>query len=221
MSVWSLTGELLHESTPKFQVTGPFTLGALNGRLVGIGRIDDSASLLHFIDVHGELLGSVGDLLPPDTPRNSRLIPQLVQGDVCGLPDGDLVIALRAPYRLARYSRSERVWDATDDVLPDPWNHHIIATADRYSVRPYPAILKVECWPGDVIRVVWADFERREKWLDIRSARTGDLIERREVDFSDLRGYVWPGESRSARFVTWVSSDPFPTITVGVLRKNP
>lgn len=68
-----------------------------------------------------------------DSPLSSRqmelLRAQLLQGRLVELDDGDLLVALRAPYVPARFGRDGRErWRIQDPVLPDPWADHIRVT---------------------------------------------------------------------------------------------
>lgn len=154
-----------------------FVLGAAQGKI----------SLIHRVDTAG-YAGSFFEPLrnAPARYQAQQLRAQLNQGVLCEASEGDLLVALAAPYLVGRFTPSgvER-WLVADSLIAAPWDGAISLAPDRYSVSVYPMISALNCLDRDVFQVIITDHENARRISDIRRVSDGSLISRSD----------WPYES--------------------------
>ncbi len=188
----------------------------IHGRLLFVGnRIEDHA-LAHLFDIQGNYIESFGILLNVDNEKYDTqfMWNQLNQGVAAGMLDGGIILALLAPYRIARYSKKGQLkWLVKDDVLPDPWDGYIEYTPNRYSVSTYPQIVSIYNLTEEYFIVFVYDLEHEKAFYDIRNSQTGILISRNAFE-SDRFVENMIGIKNGAGLVAVKNTDPYPYIAV-------
>ena len=152
-----------------------------SGMLVFAGYKPGVRELVHVVDPSGQSVRSMADLLEiddslSDLPAVRAAISRAV---VAELPGGDLLVALAAPYRIARITLAgDLKWVMDDPVLPNPWEGYVTAGPGSLSVSAYPEISGVFVLSDDVFCVTAHDYEEERAFYDLRSTRDGSLLNR-------------------------------------------
>jgi hypothetical protein len=183
-----------------------------SGALLFVGSLSRApGSLVHVTDSSGRYIRSFAELLGATHPP--RLSPdvreQLTQGSLTELSGGDVIVALRAPYVVGRFSiTGVRRWLVRDAQLPEPWRQHVVESPQSFRVRPYPSVTAVQSLGGDLFQIRTADFESGSRSADIRSTRDGRLSSRRSLPFSPYVATVQPDGGHAGGRAVIVSSKP-------------
>lgn len=157
-----------------------------SGMFLFVGAAGETNDLVHVVDERGAHVRSVGALLPPVPSAlwTPIIREQLVQGEVVEVAGGDIIVALRAPYRIARFDLlGRRKWETSDTLLPWPWARHIKVTPTSYSIAFYPSINGAHALDEDLVYILAVDFEGEQRYADVRRASDGSLIRRQRSGF--------------------------------------
>lgn len=182
------SGRISRSFALPFQPEGRLNMLALRGGgFLFVGPVAGHAHLAHRVGPDGAAHAAFGELVPAGDGGSSHPLirAQMAQGWAAELPDGDVVLALHAPYVLARFSpEGEMRWQIRDSLLPDPRERHIVASETAYRVSPYPQVTDVHALTDGMVQVLAADFESETRTEDIRRASDGALVSRRTFPFS-------------------------------------
>ncbi|MES3629197.1 MAG: 6-bladed beta-propeller [Longimonas sp.] len=183
-----------------------------------VGHVIGERTLIHFFDNQGELVRSIAEMQSIDDPRfdDEVIWNQVNNGEVVQATNGDLFAALRAPYRIWRVSSDGTpIWKRQDDVLPPPWEEHILFTPQQYEVTAYPEIYSLHQLGEDYLVVVYINPEQDEGHYDLLNPETGEQVVR----------HAFPPEQRLRDLATvdgeyWCAievSEPFPQVRIARL----
>jgi DNA-binding beta-propeller fold protein YncE len=179
----------------------------------------DGDAVVHRYSADGTRLRSIAELLEIDDALNAHPVGRTQAGVTYGtvFPDGDLVVALAAPYRMMRVGAGGTVrWRTSDDLLPKPWEGYITATDESFRVDPYPQIVSVERVGDDriLVHAVDASVDSEPRgWCDLVDASTGQRLQRWDCPGDAFLQSVRPGDAGSGWSV-WKRAEPFPQLTV-------
>jgi WD40 repeat protein len=196
--------------------TKPYKMYFINDKLLFVGNRVKDHTLAHLFDIQGNYFGSFGTLLNVDDENYDTpfMWNQLNQGMATGMPDGGIILALLAPYRIAGYSKGGRLkWLVKDDVLPDPWDGYIEYTPNRYSVSTYPQIVSIYSLTEEYFIVFVYDLEHEKAFYDIRNSQTGILASRNAFK-SDIFMETMIEIKDKFGLAAVKNTDPYPYITV-------
>jgi hypothetical protein len=196
VSVFTASGRYVRHFAPRFDARSLQMYRHGSGNFVFVGPVATvPGSLIHITDSRGEHLRSFADLVDSIVPAHipPAVREQLTQASLAELPGGDLLVALRAPYVVGRYSISgNRRWLVRETLLPNPWGDYIIHSATEFRVLPYPSVTAVYYLGEELFQVLTADFVAFERTADIRHIRDGRRISRRHLPFSPYPSIVQP-----------------------------
>lgn len=217
VSVFSATGRLVRDFRPALEWDGVLQMERHStGALLFVGHVSGHRGMVHVLDATGAYVRSLADLLEIDDPHydDPFLRNQLEQGMVCELSGGDLLVALRAPYVVARFSLDGRKrWQVHDDILPKPWKKHIVFAPRSYKVGVYPSVTGLDDLGGGLFQVITTDIEHERRSSDLRRAADGTLVSRRRLGFDSHPGLSCPREASGSLGVVYVG-DPYPRFIV-------
>lgn len=184
-------------------------------RFAIVGNITGKDELVHLYSKDGAYVNSFASPLEIEDAYDNEIIRnQVNQGLLIQLEDFHKIVALRSPYTLVRYdARNEVVWAVEEDLWDAPWEGYISITRDSYQVGVYPQILFVGLLNTDLFVVEYADFEAEARHIDFRSAETGELVKRAEVDF-ERELVALSRDSASGGFAVLGSSANYPSFSV-------
>jgi len=165
---------------PAVQRGVPYEIYAgADGSIYFVGNKYGSDYLVHRHDRDGHYIYSFAQLLDylPLQYDNDVVRMQVNRGFATVLDDGDLLIALAAPYRLARYSPAgEQRWLVTDPILPNPWEGYIEYSRDTYRSSIYPQVVRIFDLGPDHFIVPVYDIESSTAIYHVRNTRDGSLV---------------------------------------------
>lgn len=180
------------------------------------GHMAGSTGLAHAFTLQGEYLNSSADLASDLLKEQLQPIRnQLGQAHAAPLGTDGILIALMAPYRLARVSPEGRIlWSIRDPFIGDPMGKYITASGDRFSVTPYKGVTGVHVLDDKRFAVGIIDPETEESWLDVRALSGGELLNRHQLPAGtkvlDIRPKVGDVEGR----IVFRQNRPYPVIEV-------
>lgn len=170
-------------------------------RLLLTDHVLERTEVVHAIALDGTRVQSYAPFLEDLTvePDAEVVLSQINSGYVTELPDGDLVVALAAPYMLARFAPdgTER-WRVTDDIVPSrPWVEYIDYSPESYRSRVYPQVVEVGSIGEDRLLLSIVDVEANTVHFDVRDARSGRLLHRQQTHPPDqhLEAVARPAET--------------------------
>jgi hypothetical protein len=189
------------------------------GYLLFVGeRAGDGLELVHITNLAGEHVRSIAPLLRTGDlgpfVQNPLVREQLNQGAIEFLPDGDVLVMLASPFRIARVSLGGDVrWTVEDsEIHPNPLTYFDVS-ADAYSVGFYPRAVSIHQLSEDRFLVRHEDYEDEVRAFDVRDLRTGALLSRTTVPTD---AYHAPALvlATSKGLGVIASNDPFPRFLV-------
>ena len=185
-------------------------------RFAIVGNITGKDELVHIYERDGSYSHSFARLLDIDDEEydNQVVRAQVNQGLLVQTNESETIVALRSPYRLAKYDTDYNViWTAEGELWDAPWEGYISITQDSYQVGFYPQILFMSFLGDALFLVEHADFEAEERFLDFRSIETGELVDRTAIDF-DRELVAWSHDGATSGYAVFKSSVDYPKFFV-------
>ena len=116
--------DLEHIATSNLERAGGsiFNIGCSDDTVYLAGYLHGEAGLVHSYGLDGKYINTTGDIaneLLSSIHPNAR--QQMGQSRIALIPDDGMLVALHAPYRVARFdAQGESLWQVADDFVPNP-----------------------------------------------------------------------------------------------------
>lgn len=171
------------------------------GYLLFTGQAEGSQLTVHVVTRGGRAVRSFARMLTPADLSGVRAQHDAVRGQLnqayaAALPDGDVLVVLQAPYRVARFGLNGALrWVTTDPAVGNPLAQMVV-TRDRYRVGVYSSTTALHAISADRFVVLHADYQRERRVYDVRSTRDGRLLARRELPFRSHVSALLPTGAR-------------------------
>ena len=223
ISVWTIP-DLAYQRSASYELNGHavFDFARLpEGQFALFGAEYEGNEVVHICEQNGTHVRSVAPLLNIDDPYlDKNPMGRSQAGISYGTPlrNGDVIVATAAPYTIARVSPDgDIVWRVSDPTLEKPWEDHIIATPDRFQVKPYPQIVSVTPFSETHVLVYVTEArpsrEGGQGLCDVWDVSRGERISRQTCDPDAPIIDLAPAEDRTGWGVRKVM-DPFPVLVV-------
>jgi sugar lactone lactonase YvrE len=158
-----------------------------DGKLIFLGNYFTKDAMLHVIDQNGEVSNSFGNFIDFSSfTHNSNGKSQLSVVSASHY-NNKLLVTLMAPNRVKLYdSDLNLINEFEDDLLPKPWETHMIMRPDRYRTTPYSQTVNSQIISDNLYLYQWleiidADEIETEMHIELRDLRNGDILARYDI----------------------------------------
>lgn len=153
-----------------------------NDQLLLMGNHYRKDEMLHVINQEGEVGNSFGELIDFSNfihNSNGKMQLSVVSAST---HDGKLLLSLAAPKRMELYDSDFRVVNKFEnELLPKPWETHMVMRPDRYEVTFYSMAVNSQIISDGLylyqwIEVVDPNVPETKMHLELRSLENGNLL---------------------------------------------
>lgn len=153
-----------------------------NGKLIFLGNYYSKDEMLHIIDQNGEVSSSFGDFIDFSSfTHNSNGKSQLSVVNASH-HNNKLLVTLMAPNRVKLYdSDLNLIHEFEDDLLPTPWETHMIMRPDRYKTTFYSMavnsqILSDKHYLFQWLEIIDPEGPETKMHIELRDLINGDVL---------------------------------------------
>lgn len=158
-----------------------------NGQLILLGNYSIKDENLHVINQNGDLNNSFGNFIDFSKFRHNYNGKMQLSIVYASHHNNKLLVTLMAPNRVKVYdSNLNLTHEFEDELLPKPWESHMIMRPDRYQAKFYSftvnsQILSDNHYLFQWIEIIDPDGPKSKMHLELRDLTNGDVLGRYDI----------------------------------------
>ncbi|MGF1671752.1 MAG: 6-bladed beta-propeller [Balneolaceae bacterium] len=174
-----------HKKTINFQSTTLVPINDLiefNGKMILLGSHQGKDQMLNVININGETEYSLGEFIDFNNFIHNNSGKMQLSVVHASIFEDLLLVSLAAPNRMKLYDSDLNVLrEFEDDLLPKPWEKHMIMRPDRYRTTFYSMGLANQILSDETYLFYWLEvidpkIPEVKKHLELRSLKDGKKL---------------------------------------------